>query len=71
MIVSHTSLIDSTKFEIPSGVPQGSLLSFHLFHLFINDIPVPQNCKIAIYADDTALLFSIKNNDLPELVNRI
>jgi Reverse transcriptase (RNA-dependent DNA polymerase)/Endonuclease-reverse transcriptase len=45
----------SAQFSIPAGVPQGSLLSPHLFNIFINDIPIPPFCHLAIYADDTAL----------------
>lgn len=58
----------SDSFVIPAGVPQGSPLSPHLFNLYINDIPIPSKCKIAIYADDTALMSSIKNYDLSSLV---
>lgn len=61
----------SSRFNVPAGVPQGSPLSPHLYNIFTNDIPVPQHCKIAVYADDTALLSSIKNYDLPKLVERM
>lgn len=63
--------IKSFSFSPPAGVPQGSPLSPRLFNVFINDIPVPKNCKLAIFADDTALLASISNYDLPLLVDRM
>jgi hypothetical protein len=34
-------------------------------------MPIPKHCKLAVYADDTALISSIKNYDLPVLVNRM
>ena len=49
----------SDYYLIPDGVPQGSLLSPHMFNISINDIPRPHQCLIEIYADDTALNASI------------
>ena len=70
---SYVSINDSKSnaFDIPAGVPQGSPLSPHLFNVFINDIPVPKFCKLAVFADDTALLSSVKNYELPKLVSRM
>lgn len=49
----------SASFNIPAGVPQGSLLSPHLFNVFINDIDLPSDTNLAIYADDTALFCDV------------
>lgn len=62
--------INSHRYEVKAGVPQGSPLSPYLFNIFINDMPVPAHCKIAKYADDTGLLTSIHNYDLPTLITR-
>ena len=61
----------STKYSISAGVPQGSPLSPYLFNIFINDMPIPKHCKIACYADDTAIISSIKNYDLETLTKRL
>ena len=41
-------------FRILAGVPQGSVMAPHLFNLFINDIPIPSDGELALFADDTA-----------------
>lgn len=71
--VSYVSIDNknSEYYHVPAGVPQGSPLSPFLFNIFINDIPIPKQCKVAIYADDTALTSSINNYELPKLVKRM
>lgn len=49
----------SDPFSVLSGVPQGSLISPHLFNLFINDIPIPRNGHLSLFADDTAFYVQV------------
>lgn len=38
-----------------TDTPQGSTLSAALFNIYTSDMPIPHNCQIALYADDTAI----------------
>ena len=49
----------SVPFDVPCGVPQGSLIAPHLFNLFINDIPLPNKGNLSLYADDTAFFVQV------------
>ena len=47
----------SEQFAAPTGVPQGSCLSPHLFNIFISDICkfIPDGVRYLVYADDLKL----------------
>ncbi|UYV66797.1 hypothetical protein LAZ67_4002878, partial [Cordylochernes scorpioides] len=66
--VKFGTYISSSR-QIESGVPQGSILSPILFNLYINDIPHIPQCRLALFADDTALLSSSRSPDI--LISRL
>ena len=56
--------VTSDSRDISYGVPQGSILGPSLFTLYINDLPsVTKTCKLIIYADDTAIIYSDKQKE--------
>ena len=49
--------------QITCGVPQGSILGPLLFLCYVNDmsLSISSDCKLMLYADDSAILFSHKD----------
>ena len=63
----------SSKLNVTSGVPQGSVLGPTLFIYFINDLPnVVNGTPIKIFADDTKLYHGIQDeNNVKKLQDSI
>ena len=59
----------STKGQIYTGVPQGSILSPVLFNAYLSDIPVMANTIQTEYADDLAL--SVKGENMAEAIQKM
>jgi hypothetical protein len=53
--------VESDPLNIQCGVPQGSILGPLLLLCYVNDMSMSVNCKLLLYADDSALLVSGKN----------
>ena len=57
--------VSSPPNDITCGVPQGSILGPLLFLIYVNDMPAAVNCKLLLYADDSALIVpGTKVNDI-------
>ena len=50
--------IDLEFLEVSCGVPQGSILGPLLFLCYINDMAAALKCRLSLYADDSALVYS-------------
>ena len=55
---TQVSGVDSSFLKVNCGVPQGSILGPTLFLCFINDMSAALSCKLSLYADDSALVYS-------------
>ena len=60
---THVNGVDSDFLEVTCGVPQGSILGPTLFLCFINDMSDALKCRLSLYADDSALVFSGSDPD--------
>ena len=53
--------------QVTCGVPQGSILGPTLFLCYVNDMSSCLNCRLSLYADDSALIYS--GNNATEIAN--
>ncbi len=62
--VFYGNTMSDRLLAVTCEVPQGSIVTPRLFVLFVNYLPnVIEHCKIVLYADDMAIMFSHKSHD--------
>uniref|UniRef100_V5GNF3 Putative RNA-directed DNA polymerase from transposon X-element n=1 Tax=Anoplophora glabripennis TaxID=217634 RepID=V5GNF3_ANOGL len=54
----------STYRDVEAGVPQGAVLSPHLFNIYTSDMPRTERTTVCLYADDTAITARSLNPDM-------
>ena len=59
--IVNVNQVDSAPLDVTCGIPQGSILGPLLFLCYVNDMPISVDCKLLLYADDSALLVSNKD----------
>ena len=56
--------VHSNPRDVTCGVPQGSILGPLLFLVYVNDMVSAVNCKLLLYADDSALMVSHRDTEV-------
>ena len=57
-------LYKSEMVVVSKGIPQGSILGPLLYIVYTNELPYVSNEYTVLYADDTSLIFSEKNDEM-------
>ena len=67
-VVGYDGVLSDSK-TVTCGVPQGSILGPLLFLCYVNDlkISIDNDCKLILFADDSAILFA---HHYPDFITR-